>query len=200
MDYIELVRGMLFSPVETFQKVKTADLGDALKYFLILVLINTVLSVIISLVVLSSMWVVYSSIYESLGIVVPATIGAGMVAIAILMIFGSIFILFIAAAWLHLWVYILGGRKGYIETLKAIAYGATPELLIGWIPFIGFIGSIWSFILTILGVRELQEMSTGKAAAAAIIAVVVLAIIIILVAAFLFIAYMEMMQVPMNLY
>jgi hypothetical protein len=198
MDFFELAKGMLLSPVETFRKVKPADLGDALKYYLILLLINTVLSVIISLVAFSSMWAASSSIFESLGITVPAAAGFGIIVFAILMIFVSIFVLFIAAAWLHLWVYILGGRKGYIATLKAIAYGETPALLIGWIPVIGIIGLIWSFILSILGVRELHGMSTVRAAAAVILALVVIAVIIILVAAFFIIAFWEMMQAPMN--
>jgi hypothetical protein len=198
MDFIELAKGFLLSPVETFQKVRKADLGDALKYFLILVVINTVLSVIISMVALSSLWAAYSSIFEGLGIALPAAAGFGIVIIAILMIFVSLLLLFIGAAWLHLWVYILGGRKGYIETLKAIAYGETPALLIGWIPVIGFIGAIWSFVLYILGIRELQEMSTARAAAAVFLAAVVILIIIILIAAFFLIAFSEIVPVPID--
>jgi hypothetical protein len=198
MDYIELIKGFLLSPVETFQKVRKADLGDALKYFLILVVINTVLSVIISLVALSSMWAAYSSIFEGLGIALPAAAGFGIVVIAILMIFVTLLALFIGAAWLHLWVYILGGRKGYVETLKALAYGDTPYLLIGWIPLIGFIGAIWSFVLYILGVRELQMMSTGRAAGAVILAVVVLFLIIVLLAAAFFFALVSSGVMPVS--
>jgi hypothetical protein len=198
MDFIELVKGFLLSPVETFQKVRKADLGDTLKYFLILVVINTVLSVIISLVALSSLWAAYSSIFESLGIAIPAAAGFGIIVFAILMIFVTLLALFIGAAWLHLWVYILGGRKGYMETLKALAYGDTPYLLIGWIPLIGFIGAIWSFVLYILGIRELQEMSTGRAAGAVILAVVVFFLIVILLAAALFFAVVSSGVMPVN--
>ena len=198
MDYIELIKGFLLSPVDTFQKVRKADLGDALKYFLILVVINTVLSVIISLVALSSMWAAYSSIFEGLGIALPAAAGFGIIVFAILMIFVTLLALFIGAAWLHLWVYILGGRKGYMETLKALAYGDTPYLLIGWIPLIGFIGAIWSFVLYIVGVRELQMMSTGRAAGAVILAVVVLFLIIVLLAAAFFVALVSSGVMPVS--
>ena len=198
MDFIELVKGFLLTPVETFQKVRKADLGDTLKYFLILVVINTVLSAIIGLVALSSMWAAYSSIFEGLGIAIPAAAGFGIIIFAILMIFVNLLVLFIGAAWMHLWVYILGGRKGYMETLKALAYGDTPYLLIGWIPLIGFIGSIWSFVLYILGVRELQEMSTGRAAGAVILAFVVFIIIVIVVAAALFFAVVSSGVMPVN--
>jgi len=200
MDYIELIKGFLLSPVDTFQKVRKADLGDALKYFLILVVINTVLSVIISLVALSSMWAAYSSIFEGLGIALPAAAGFGIIVFAILMIFVTLLALFIGAAWLHLWVYILGGRKGYTQTLKAIAYGDTPSLLLGWIPIIGIIGGIWSLILWILGIRELHEISTGRAALALILAIVVLLIIIIALAAAFFFALVSsgVMPVPVS--
>jgi hypothetical protein len=198
MDFIELVKGFLLSPVETFQKVRKADLGDTLKYFLILVVINTVLSVIISLVALSAMWGVYSSIFEGLGIAIPAAAGFGIIVIAILMIFVTLLVLFIWAAWLHLWVYILGGRKGYMETVKAIAYGDTPSLLLRWIPVIGFIGSIWSLILWVLGIRELHEISTGRAAGAVILAIVVLLVIIIALAAAFFFALVSSGIMPVS--
>jgi hypothetical protein len=196
MDFIELVKGFILSPVETFQKVRPADLGDTLKYYLILLVINTVLSVIVSLVALSAVWAAVNAFLPGLGLGAPALAGFGIVIFAILMIFISLLFLFIGAGWVHLWVYLLGGRKGYMQTLKAIAYGETPALLIGWIPVIGIIGSIWSFILWIIGVRELQEMSTGRAAAAVILAVVIILIIIILVAAALFITAVSM--VPMG--
>jgi hypothetical protein len=192
MDFIELVKGFILSPTETFQKVRGADLGDTLKYYLILVVINTILTVIVSLVALSAVWTMFNSLLPGLGLGAPTLAGFGIVIFAILMIFLSVVILFIAAAWLHLWVYLLGGRKGYLETLKAIAYADTPSLLLGWIPVIGIIGAIWSFILSIIGIRELHEMTTGRAAIAVILAVVIVFIIIILVAAALFITAVSM--------
>lgn len=157
MDYFELIKGFMLSPVETFPKVRGADLGDSLKYFLILVVINTILSVIVGLVALSAMWTAFNSIFESLGLAVPTAAGVGIIVFAILMIFVTLLMLFIGAAWLHIFVHLLGGRKGYLETVKTIAYGSTPYLLIGWIPLIGIIGAIWSFALEILGVREFRK-------------------------------------------
>lgn len=187
MDFIELVKGFLLSPAETFRKVRPADLGDTLKYYLVLVVINTIFSVIISLVIISSVWAALSTLFPFLGLTAPAIAGAGIVIFAILMIFVHLLMLFIVAAWVHLWVWLLGGRKGYVQTLKAIACADTPYLLLGWIPLVGIIGAIWSFILSIIGVRELHEVSTGRAAAAVILAAVVILVIIILIAAALFI-------------
>ena len=42
MDYFDLMKGFLLSPVETFRKVRDTDLGDSLKYYLVLLVINAV--------------------------------------------------------------------------------------------------------------------------------------------------------------
>jgi hypothetical protein len=194
MEYFELMKGFVLSPVETFQKVKDTDFSDTLVYFLVLVLINTVLSVPILLVTLSSMWTVFNGIFHRLGF--GTMTGFGIVFMAVMMIIGALVILFIGAAWLHLWVYPAGGRKGYRETLKALAFGGTPALLLGWIPLVGILAGIWSVVLSILGVRELQGISTGRALGAVILAVMIPLLILVVLAAFLFIAYSEITPLP----
>jgi hypothetical protein len=198
MEYFELMKGFILDPVSTFQKVRSTDLGDALKYYLIVVVINAIFTAIVGLIMVSAIWAMFAPILQQIGIPLSLAAGAGVVVFAIVMIFVQLLMLFIGAAWVHIFVYLLGGRKGYLQTLKSISYGSTPSMLIGWIPFIGFIGAIWSFILSILGVRELHEMTTGKAAIAVLLAVVVLAIIIILILALFFIAFSEVMPIPMG--
>jgi hypothetical protein len=102
MEYLELMKGFVLTPVETFKKVKDTDYRDTLLYFLVLVLINTALSVPIMLVSLSSMWSVFNGIFKWFGIGTPA--GFGIVIIAVVMIIVALVLLFIFAAWLHLWV------------------------------------------------------------------------------------------------
>jgi hypothetical protein len=194
MEYLELIKGFVLSPVETFRKVKDTDYNDTLMYFLVLVLINTALSVLIMLVSLSSMWTVFNGMFERLGIGTMS--GSGIVIIAVLMIIVALVLLFIGAAWLHLWVYLFGGRKGYRETLKALAFGETPALLLGWIPLVGFLAGIWSLVLSILGVRELHGISTARALGAVILAVLIPLLILVLLALFLFIAYTETNTLP----
>jgi hypothetical protein len=185
MEYIELIKGFVLSPVETFRKVKDTDYGDTLAYFLVFAVIYTVLSVSVILVRLPQAW--FTSIFGLLGI--ETLSGFGIVIIAIMMIIAALVILFIGAAWLHLWVYLFGGRKGFRETLKALAFGETPALLLGWIPLLGILALIWSLVLTFLGVRELHEISTGRALGAVILAVMIPLLILVVLAAFLFIAY-----------
>lgn len=194
MDYFGLMKGFLLSPVETFRSVKETDLGDSLIYYLILLVINAILSAIVGIAMVSAIWATFSGLSESLGIPLPAVAGFGVVIFAIVMIIVQFIFAFIVAAWLHLFVYLLGGSKGYLQTLKSVTFGSTPAMLLGWIPFIGFIFGIWTIILEILGIRELHEMSTGKAALAVILAILVIAIIIIAIAALFFIAFSDIVM------
>jgi len=124
MEYFELIKGFVLSPVETFQKVKDTDYGDTLVYFLVLVLINTVLSVPIMLITLSSMWTVFNGMFQRLGF--GTLTGFGIVMFAVMMIIGALVLLFFGAAWLHLWVYLFGGRKGYRERPSRYLHSGKP--------------------------------------------------------------------------
>jgi hypothetical protein len=194
MEYLELIKGFLLSPVETFRNVKDTGYRDTLVYFLALVVINTVLTIPVMLFTSLSGGAVFVTMFQRLGF---GTMTAfGIVIIAILMIIAALVLLFIGGAWLHLWVYVFGGRKGYRETLKALAFGDTPALLLGWIPVAGILAGIWGLVLSVLGVRELHGISTARALGAVIIAVIIPLLIVIVLAAFLFIAYTEISPVP----
>ena len=71
----------------------------------------------------------------------------------------TIFIIFILWIVTHIFAYIVGGRNGIVQTLKAVVYGYTPILLLGWIPIVFFISYIWSLILIIYGVKQLHSLS-----------------------------------------
>jgi hypothetical protein len=180
-DFVEKVQGFIMKPVETFQKVKESSLGDAFVYYLILLVINAILSAIVLAIGLSAM-----SIYQSL----PGMKGAVPLVMFFGTLIGGIIGIFIGGAWLHIFVWALGGKKGYVQTVKSIMYGSTPGLLLSWIPIVGFIGAIWTVILDIFGLKELQEMSIGRAVAAVVIAGVILIIIIVVIAVAAFMAVM----------
>ena len=69
----------------------------------------------------------------------------------------------------HIWVYILGGKKEVGQTIKSMAYGSTPLLLLGWVPFLGVAFVIWSMVVSIIGIRQLHEVSMERAVAAFIL-------------------------------
>lgn len=200
MDIIETAKGFLLQPVQAFQKARRIELGDAIKYFIILLIINAILTVIVDLIMGSA---ILSAINQTMGqfgmgeIFLAETIGVAIGAIVLVIV--SLIMVFIIGGWLHLFVYLLGGKKGYLETVKALIFGSTPYMLIGWIPLIGvIIGGIWSLILSILGIRELHQISTGRAAGAVILAAIIIVIIIALIAAWFIISLVSIEPVMMT--
>lgn len=184
-NFVEKVKGFITAPVVTFQKSRDDTLGHALAYFVVLLLANAILTTILVIAALS-IDVLFQAI-PGLGLVFPIFLfeyyfGGGLSALPwtvfVFLFAGGIVGIFVGSAWLHLFTWLLGGRKGYVQTLKSLIYGMTPSLLLGWVPYVSFIGPIWSFVLEIIGIRELQEISTGKAVTAVLVAIVIAGIIV----------------------
>ena len=171
----------MFSPSETFDASKEDSLGDAFKYYVVILLVLAVLVAIIGAVAFQLIWGMFAAFLPP-GAPSLAEIGPLLAVIPVLLfvlvLVGGIIGAFIDGLWIHLWVYIVGGRKGVGQTIKAVLYGATPYCLLGWIPIVNFIAEIWMIIVAILGVRQLHELSTGKAVLAVILAIIIPAIII----------------------
>jgi hypothetical protein len=183
---INKVRGFLLAPVETFQQARNDEPGVVFTYLATLLLINAILSALIAAVGFDSMKMFAGMTW---GVAVP-------VMVFFMVLVGGFIFTLVLGAWIHLWVYLFGGRKGIMQTIKAIIYGKTPHLLLGWIPFIGFIFSLWSIVLGIIGIRELQEISTGKSILAVVIAIIIPLILIIILAAYFLVSYVTMTAMP----
>ncbi|MFA4824736.1 MAG: Yip1 family protein [Methanoregula sp.] len=183
---VDKVKGFLLSPVETFQQSRNDEPGVVFTYFAALLLLNAIFSAFIAAVGIEKM-----PMYAGMpfGIAVP-------VMVFFMVLAGGFIVTLLFAAWVHLWVYLLGGRKGIMQTFKAMIYGHTPRLLLGWIPFIGFIFTLWSLVLGILGIRELQEISTSKAILAVAIAIIIPLILLIFLAAYFMTSNMVFTEIP----
>ena len=160
---LNLVKGFLFEPKETFNKVKDSDFFDAYKYFAVLALIFSVLVSII----MASVLTVFSFLFGA----------AGGILASVFMFLGTFLGLLIgapiAAAIFHIFVYIVGGRNGVVKTVNALLYASTPSLVFGWIPVIGLVATFYSFILGVIGLREFHGLTTLKAVAAYVLAILV---------------------------
>jgi len=189
MDFFEKVKGFLLEPSNTFDAIKGENLSEAIKYYAV---IAAVYSAIFA-VLLAFVGTLFSSMMggRNLGMLMGAGAGAGgaIIFFVLFMIF-AIIGAFVSGAILHIFVYIVGGRKGITQTIKAVMYGSTPGLLLGWIPVVNIITAIWSIVLNILGIRQLHELTTGKAVLAVlipfIIAVILTVIVAALIASFIF--------------
>lgn len=166
VDIIKKARGLLVNPTATFRKSRTDSIGDALVYYIVILLIYAIFSTILAFAGLSPFLP-----FQRMG-------GAGLFLVSGVIstvIFGIIAAL-VAGVILHIFVLIVGGRKGIGQTIKAVMYGNTPVLLIGWIPLIGIIGLIYGLVLEVIGIRELHGISTIRA----VIAVFMPAILVFL--------------------
>jgi hypothetical protein len=189
----EKIKGFLLKPGETFRSLRDEEIPHTLGYFIVLLVFFGLLSGIIG----------------ALGVMrnpIPSLLNMGLgqadpfitfLTVFFTVVIAWLFLLLIWGLWMHLWVYVVGGRKGVWQTEKAVLYGVTPFLLIGWIPVIGpVLGGLWSIVLQILGIRELHELSTAKAILALIIPFVIIFVIFILILAWLVVAVVTSGMVP----
>ncbi len=176
MDLIEKAKGFLLEPSRAFESSKYDPLQEALKYYAVIAAIYSIFSSII-LVIISS---VINITLGKYGIQLSSGIAdliSYFVMTFILMIIGA----FLWGGILHVFAYILGGRKEFAQTIKAVMYASTPIVLLGWIPAIGFIGWIWQFVLQIIGMQQYQEITTGKAIATVLLPVIIILLVVIIV-------------------
>jgi hypothetical protein len=161
---------MILEPTATIRGLRKAKLGDAVQYALLWLVIYGIISALLVLAAISG---------TPFGPLMLVALGPAVaVLVFIWTIVAGIIGFFIGSAWLHLWALAFGARKGYVQTFKSAAYGATPALALGWIPIIGAIFALWGLALIVLGLRELHEISTSRAALAVIVAVIIPAIIV----------------------
>jgi len=181
LSFGEKVKGFLGAPSNTFNDVKAEALGNALKYFTIWAVIYAILRTIVFYTVERR---VFQILWDLLEVSDAAVYRFDPVIFALLAVVGAFASLFISGSLTHLFVWAFGGRKGYGNTIKAFAYGNTPVLLFGWIPFVGMLFPVWALVLNIIGIRQLHEISTGRAIGAVLLGIVAIVIIAVLIGVF----------------
>jgi hypothetical protein len=168
------VKGFLLKPSETFRATHAESLNSAFQYFVILLIIFSVLLFIVIAVSVSvSSYSVYLAISPVLGVL--GSSGASLLSllrpflttyVLFLPYFLFVFLLYVIFLYgfeIYAFVLLFGGQKGLAQTVKTVMYAMTPVLLLGWIPLVSIIGDVWSFVLVIIGIRENQEITTGRA-------------------------------------
>ncbi|MFA5266427.1 MAG: Yip1 family protein [Methanoregula sp.] len=188
---IPKIRGFLFNPGETFRNSRTDETRAVVSYFGVLLLFFAGLYAAFDFLLYFLLYVLSTatgstqamsagnSAYMPLAMVFVIPLAA-FVGIPIL---GSL-IMLVFSLWTHLWVYLLGGRKGFSQTLHALLYSLTPNLLLGWIPIVGMFASLWTLVLMFFGIREFQELDDGRTIGVILLSVflpmVILVILLIL--------------------
>jgi hypothetical protein len=194
MKFIKKVKGFLTKPSKTFDAVKDSSFNEALRYYIILLVIYSAIIAILIALISIERW----GLCPQFGFLMKGHFAAGkgidgaLVIFIVNLIYGITWI-FINGMIIHLGVKIMGGKRGVIQTLKAIIYGSTPFFLFGWIPNIGIIFIIWSLVAVILGIQELQELPTRKAIVAPFIVYAI--IVLIITVTWLVIGFLKFRQI-----
>ena len=187
---VEKVKGFLLAPAESFRKSRGDSVGAAFRYYVVLLIIYTILAAIVAVAVgmyafndmiaqLAQSGIVGSALADALGNM--GSFVAAMTIFAVYLFFViSLFGIFITGLVFHIFVLLFGGEKGLEKTITTTMYASTPYFLLGWIPYVSIIGYVWYLVLLIIGIRETQEIDTGKA-----LLVVITPLILILILALL---------------
>ncbi|MEA3346460.1 MAG: YIP1 family protein [Candidatus Auribacterota bacterium] len=102
--------------------------------------------------------------------------------------FTALVSVFIRAVFLHLSVFLFGGRNGFESTLKVVGYSSVSYSA-NLIPCIGFaVWIFWEISLYICGIKKLHNLSQGRAVWSVLFPVILL-ITLMFLGCFLFIAY-----------
>jgi len=168
------ISGFLFHPTETFENTRSDTIKDAFLFYILLLLLNAVLSVCLAAVIMRGIHLGHSVIGGSVWMGLPGAFFGTLVEGLILLVVGGL--------WLHLLVYVTGGRKQIDQTFKVLMYGATPYLLLGWMPLVNLIAGIWAFGIVFIGIRKQHELSTPRAACAFLIGGISVGFILIILA------------------
>jgi hypothetical protein len=187
-NLVDEIKGFLMAPSETFKKTRGKSLGAAYQYYVVLLVIFTVL---FGIVAVSIGLAIFTSMVEEMSVIpiigsVTASAAANFSGFVVALGVFFVYLLFLfyllgifaSGLIIHAFVILMGGEKGVTQTVKTTMYASTPFLLLGWIPIVSSIAYIWSFVLLIIGIKETQEMELGNAILVVLVPVVLVIILI----------------------
>jgi hypothetical protein len=183
---VNKVKGFLMAPTATFRASKGDSLGNAFRYYTILLVIWAILAAIVWLVMgylafqdaiirIGNMGIFGSQIAEVLSNFGAFVSTFQLFTIYAFFLLSLVGIFFSAFIW-HVFALLFGAKKEFKQTIKTTMYAATPFFLLGWIPYIAVIGIIWYLVLLIIGLSEMQEMTMSEAAMAIVVPILLVLI------------------------
>lgn len=170
---IDQIKRIVLSPRSAFPQSADADLKNMV-YFLSAVLL-------INFLIFCSSRIISALVSKNMSVLPIFTVN--LFTTYLILIFCVAIFLLISGLWLHIWIYIFGGRKSVIQTIKAVVYSSTPGILFFWVPFVAvsffpdeyisvlntnpgifwisliFIFGIWGCFILITGITEQNGFS-----------------------------------------
>ena len=186
MDIINTIFASLLRPVEFFKKdaQKKTSFGDALLYFVILLIFYSILNTSMAVLLQSLLQDTSLLMFSYLKIDTPLKF---ILEISLSFI-GTFIFLFILMGIIHLFVILLKGKGTYTDTLKADIFASIPVFLFGWIPIVNFFVAILSLVYLVIGLKTYHNFSYGRAIASLLIPLVLISLILFIVVILLIIS------------
>lgn len=178
MPLPEKIKEFMFNPSHAFRQVRDERAGETFVYLLALVVFCGAMATVMTF--LAELPHPFSG--SLAGNSVPAPDPAIVIVDLVTFVLVTLVATVVYGLWLHIWVYLLGGRRGVWQTEKSLFYAATPTLILAWIPVIGtLVGMVWTVIISVAGIRELQGLDDNRAAIAVILGVVIAVVVVVLI-------------------
>jgi hypothetical protein len=177
MDLIEKAKGFLSEPTRTFETSKEEPLEEAIKFYLFIAVVYSLLSAIITGIIYS----IVSPLVNKYNILTEPHGFAETFADFFMSFILMLICVFIWGALLHAFAYLLGGRSHISKSIKVAMYSSTPLILLGWIPVLGIFGWIWAGALNVVGLHQYQDLPEGKAIASVLTPIILLLILAIVI-------------------
>ncbi len=175
--------GFMRNPSKTFIGVKDEDKRSSIRHCLTLLVVFALLQTLL-FTTLPQYYTILVSFITTFAPVVFFSLWPPLMGFIFIFVGGLIAILG-TSLLTHIWVYVLGGKREIDETVKSVAYGSTPLLLMGWIPFLGIAFVIWSIVASTIGISQLHGVPRRRAVAAFILGVTCSCVLIVVLTVFL---------------
>ncbi len=179
MDLLNKAKGFLADPTKEFEISKDETLEEAVKYYLFIAAVYSLLSAIMTSLIYSIVSSMVTQLVDPKYIVLEPRGFAELFSDFFMSFVLMLICVFIWGAILHGMAYIMGGRWEIIRSIKVAMYSSTPLVLLGWIPMLGILGWIWVGALNVVGLHQYQDIPAGKAIAAVLIPIILLIILAI---------------------
>jgi len=170
MDLIEKAKGFLSEPTRAFEAYKEEALEEAVKYYLFIAAVYSLLSAILTGIIYS----IVSPLVSKYNVLTEPHGFAEMFGDFFMSFILMLICVFLWGALLHVFSYMLGGRWHISRSIKVALYSSTPLILLGWIPVLGVFGWIWAGALNVVGLHQYQDLPEGKAIAAVLTPIILL--------------------------
>ncbi|MBT3298612.1 hypothetical protein HN385_06805 [archaeon] len=177
ISHFELWKEIIINPTKTFEKISRKTKYKNALFFALKVQAISLLALYAFFMVALPFNLIPLAINDSFAATVS---GISMIFILFFMLIALPFLLVLSALGLfintliiHLFVKLVGGKRPYNETFKAISYSMAPTIF-AFIPFVNWAASIYMIVLQVIGISKRQKLSIGKTILALILPIILI--------------------------